>query len=136
MVCFIVNLWISNPTHACWLRAENAVVFLIFDEKTVNMLQHLPMTNKPSRQVTPSCRVLFENQVSGVLANKLSAFYALPYSHEFTSKSSSNLRAVTLYLTLSSFSIGFNIFILIYVRQSAMELIPVVAWVKTWVCDR
>ena len=112
------------------------MVFLIFDEKTVNMLQHLPAANKSSRQVTPSCGVLFENQVSAVLANKLSAFYALPYSHEPTSKSSSHLRAVTLYLTLCSFSIGFNIIILIYVRQSAMELIPVVAWAKTWVCDR
>jgi hypothetical protein len=136
MVGFIVNLSNSNPIHACRYRAEIAVVLLIFHDKSVNMLQNLPMANKPSRQVTPSCRILFENHVGAVLANKPSAFYEVPYSHELTSNLCSRLRAVTPYLALYPFSIGFNIIILIYARQSSMELIPVAAWPKTWVCDR
>jgi hypothetical protein len=137
VVCFIMILSNSNPTHSCRYRVENAMVLLlIFHDNTVNTLEHLPASNKLSSQVTPSCRILFENHVGAVLANKFSAFYALSYSHEPTSKSCFHLRDFTAHLTLYPFSIGFNIAILIYVRQSTMELIPVAAWSKTWVCDR
>lgn len=103
----------SDPRWLC--RAENSIVFLIFHEKTVSVLKHLLTANKPSRQVTTSSRVLFDNMVGAVVANKLSVFYALQrYTAMFrrTQESCSRPLGDNVYLTLYHFSIGFNIIIL------------------------